>query len=88
MRFRQNRNEREEERTRKGDARQYIVEIVRRRLTGTKPGDKAAVFLEVVRHILDLHRHRCVEVGEEDNHEDIERRLEGVCPTQDRTPLS
>ena len=69
---------------RKRDARQDIVEIICRRLSGSEPRDKAAVFLEIIRHIRDLHRDRCVEIGEEDDHKHIEGGLERFAPLEIR----
>src|ERR1019366_6113107 len=55
------------ERPAEGDAREHVVDVVRRLLALTDAGDERLLLLQVVGHVDRLERHRRVEVAEEDD---------------------
>ena len=67
---------------RQRDTRQDMIQIICGRLTGADARDEAAVFLQIVRHIRDLYGNSRVEIREEDDQPDVERRLQRLAPLE------
>ena len=59
-----------------------MIQIICGRLTGADARDEAAVFLQIVRHIRDLYGNSRVEIREEDDQPDVERRLQRLAPLE------
>src|SRR6187401_3223718 len=68
----------EVERARQRDAGQDVGQVVLGRLARPDPGDEAAVLLHVVRNLGGLERDRHVEVGEEDDEQEVAEHVERV----------
>ena len=64
-------NQRDEQRTRKGNPGHNAVDIVCRSLTGLNARDEAAVTLHVFCHLNGIHRDGCVEVREGYDENDV-----------------
>ena len=60
----------EEDGTRKGDSRHDGVQIFSRLLAGLDSRNEATVLLDVFRHLVGVHRHSRIEIGEGDDHEE------------------
>src|SRR4051812_5285416 len=71
-------DETEVERARQRDAGQDVGQVVLGRLARPDPGDEAAVLLHVVGHLLRVEGDRHVEVGEEDDEQEVRRHVERV----------
>src|SRR3954471_16578279 len=75
--FRQETNQREVAGADDRDAREYVVDVLRRALTGPDAGDEAAVLLQIVRGFSRIEHDRRIEKGEEDDERDIENQEQG-----------
>ena len=62
---RKNSNCREENRPRKGDLSQHIVNVAARGLARLDARDKSAVALQIISNLRGVDLNRCVEVGED-----------------------
>src|SRR6476659_10515514 len=64
--------------SREGDAGQHVVQVLLGRLARPDPGDEAAVLLHVVRNLIGVEGDRDVEVGEEDDEQEVGDHVERV----------
>src|SRR6056297_1057647 len=75
--YRQHGDQAQVERTRGGQSSQDVVQVVRSRLSSANAGDEPAVLLHVVGNIGRVEGDRHIEVGEEDDQQEVRQQVPG-----------
>jgi len=69
-------DEREIKRTHHRDARQHVIDILRRFLARANPGKESAIFLQILGRLFGIEDDRRVEEREKDDHKRVEQKVE------------